>query len=54
MIRSLRTAALALALLFAALTAASAAAPASDLVLILDASGSMWGQIGGEAKITGR
>jgi len=39
---------LALALVLA-LSASVAAA--SDLVLILDASGSMWGQIGGEAKI---
>lgn len=48
-----RITALGILCLFAALTAASAAAPASDLVLILDASGSMWGQVGGEAKIAG-
>jgi Ca-activated chloride channel family protein len=34
------------------LCSANAAAPGSNLVLIFDASGSMWGQIDGEAKIT--
>ncbi len=43
---------LAVALALAAAGAAPAAG-ASDLVLILDASGSMWGQVGGEAKIVG-
>ena len=33
-------------------TAFAVAAPA-DLVLVFDASGSMWGQVGGEAKIVG-
>jgi len=42
---------LALAATFAA--GAAPAAGASDLVLILDASGSMWGQVGDEAKIAG-
>lgn len=32
---------------------AAAAAEPSPLVLVLDASGSMWGQVGGEAKIVG-
>ncbi len=31
---------------------ASAEAGAGDSILVLDASGSMWGQIEGEAKIT--
>jgi Ca-activated chloride channel family protein len=52
--RCLRALALSLALaLTASAASAASAAPASDLVLILDASGSMWGQVGGEAKIAG-
>ena len=52
--RCLRALALSLALALAASAASAAsAAPASDLVLILDVSGSMWGQVGGEAKIAG-
>lgn len=40
-----------LPLLAAFPAAAEAPSPSADLVLVLDASGSMWGQIGGENKI---
>jgi Ca-activated chloride channel family protein len=40
----------ALSLLFAALLLAHAAARADDAILVLDASGSMWGQIDGKTK----
>ena len=48
----LRALTFAVAVSLAAAFAAGAATP-SPLVLVLDASGSMWGEVGGEAKIVG-
>lgn len=50
MIRSLRRLALAVALTLGAATAAHA--QAGDAILILDASGSMWGRVDGQTKIS--
>lgn len=48
---SLRLGVLLLTTLVATLAGPAIAAPPSDLVLVLDASGSMWGQVQGENKI---
>jgi Ca-activated chloride channel family protein len=51
--RTVRNAALALAVIAMVLVAPMLAASArANIVFILDGSGSMWGQIGGKAKIT--